>query len=242
MKDRLIRFLNRYGRMITGIGILACAAGLALSYIRPKQKLETVAVNMAGEGDADVVMKPGTQLEYVCSTKGYPMAGIQVGITKYGKEFPDGQLLCAVYTEDKEELLSQTLISMNDVDEGQYVYIPFENEKRCNGTLAIVFSYTGTGEDAPGLLVNRAELADARTLVDGVEQGVNLKSYYVYKLAYYPLVFDLCITLFILLGVFFLSENGKKGQSPLEKRDRPLMENEKEGPSPFKAEGGNAGE
>lgn len=127
MRERLLRFLNRYGRIITGIGIIICLAGLAVSYVKPKQKLQTVAVNMSEEGETAVTMTPGTVVQYICSTKGYPMAGIQVGITKYGKEFPDGHLLCAVYDEGRTSLLSQTLVSVNEVDEGQYVYIPFEN-------------------------------------------------------------------------------------------------------------------
>lgn len=79
----------------------------------------------------------------------------------------------------------------------------------------IEFSYSGGKEDGPGLMVNRADLEDARTVVDGQEQGVSLKSYYVYKLDYYPLVFDLCTALFIFMGTFLLSEKKRgKGNAP----------------------------
>ena len=46
-KKKITGFLNRYGRWITGLGVLLCAAGLVLGYMKPKQKLETVAVNMS---------------------------------------------------------------------------------------------------------------------------------------------------------------------------------------------------
>lgn len=129
MKEKLVNGLNKYGRLLAGAGIAVCVAGLVFGYVRPKQKLETVAINMSSEGESDIPLEEGTIVEYRCSTKGYPMAGIQVGITKYGKELLESKLLMSVYDEKKEVLLSQSLISMGDVDEGQYLYLPFENEE-----------------------------------------------------------------------------------------------------------------
>ena len=214
---RIKDLLDKYGRILTGLGILICVAGLVIGYIKPKQKLETMAINMDVIEDADIAMEQGMVVDYVCSTKGYPMAGIQVGVCKYGQAVADGALLCRVYDESKTTVLSQTLISVGELDEGQYVYIPFENYKECNGTICVEFTYTGT--EKAGLLVNKAAMEDAKTYVDGQESEYMLKSYYVYKLDYYPLVFDLCTVLCLLLGVFFLSGQKKdKGETQDEQK------------------------
>ena len=208
-KKKITGFLNRYGRWITGLGVLLCAVGLVLGYMKPKQKLETVAVNMSEEGEADVALEEGTILDYVCSTKGYPMAGIQVGIRKYGQELTDSVLLCRVYDESGESLLSETLVALKDVDEGQYVYIPFENYKQCSGTIRVEFSCSAPEGAACGLAVNTVLLSDASTLMNGKEAAFGLKAYYVYKLDYYPLMFDLLTMLMLFLGVFLLG-SGKE--------------------------------
>ena len=57
-----------------------------------------------------------------------------------------------------------------------------------------------------GLKVNTKELEDAKTFVNGEESTWMLMSYYIYKVAYYPLLFDLSTLLLMFLGVFFLSE------------------------------------
>ena len=49
MKEKITRWLQAYGRLLTGLAILLCVAGLAVSYMKPKQKLETVAINMGTE-------------------------------------------------------------------------------------------------------------------------------------------------------------------------------------------------
>ena len=171
---------------------------------------------MSTEGERDIPMEPGMVLDYVCSTKGYPMAGIQVGICKYGKELSGGALLCSVYDEKKEQLLSQTLVSVGELDDGQYVYIPFENSELCDGTIAIEFTYSSADGQAAGLLVNTKALDDAKTFVNGQESEFMLKSYYIYKVAYYPLLFDLCVLLFMFTGVFFLGEKSHKMKKNLE--------------------------
>ena len=204
---KILELFDKYGRLLTGLGILICVAGLVIGYVKPKQKLEAIAINMEAAEDSDITMEQGTVVEYICSTKGHPMAGIQVGVAKYGNAVADGALLCSVYDESKATLLSQTLISVGELDEGQYVYIPFENYKACSGTICVEFSYTGT--EPAGLLVNKAKLEDAKTYVNGSESEYMLKSYYIYKLDYYPLAFDLCTVLCLLAGVFFLTGSKK---------------------------------
>lgn len=174
--------------------------------MKPKQKLQTVAVNMGTEGETKLSLFEGTTVNYECSTKGYPMAGIQVGIHKYGQELADGALLCSVLNESKETVLSQTRISMADVDEGQYVYIPFDNYRQCIGTVNVEFKYIGAADESCALAANTVILDDAVTYVNGLASDVSLKSYYVYKLDYYPLVFDLLTGLMLFAGVFLLGK------------------------------------
>jgi len=207
---KLLDFLNKYGRILAGLGVLICVAGLVLSYVKPKQKLETITINMSAEGETVLELAQGTVIEYICDTKGYAMSGIQVGISKYGNALAEGAMLCSVYTEDREVLLSQTLISVGELDEGQYVYIPFENYEQCIGTILVEFTYTDPSGAVMGLMANTAELEDAVTVVNGIESKCQLKSYYVYRLDYYPLLFDLSILLFMFVGAFMLTGNKKE--------------------------------
>lgn len=209
MKEKITRWLQAYGRLLTGLAILLCVAGLAVSYMKPKQKLETVAINMGTEGESTVPLKNDESIRYVCDTKGYPMAGIQVGVTKNGYTFTDMQLICSVYDEAGTTLLSRSGVTLAELDEGQYVYIPFDNYKQCIGTLTIEFTVAGGQGEYPGLFINSQTMDDAATYVNGELLSGNLKSYYIYKLDYYPLLFDLCTALLLFVGVFFLTGRKK---------------------------------
>ena len=209
-KTRAGELLRIYGRRIVGGGILLCLLALAVSYIRPKQQLQTVTVNMGAEEERLARLEPGVTVSYVCETRGYPMAGIQVGIGKYGRQLDTGWLHVWVYGEGQETLYSESLLALADMDDGQYVYVPFDNYERCAGELSIAFSYEPEGgeENFPGIYVNGETVEDARTYVDGELLDGGLKCYYVYRVDYYPLLYDLCLALFLLAGVFFLTEKG----------------------------------
>ena len=174
MKEKITRWLQAYGRLLTGLAILLCVAGLAVSYMKPKQKLETVAINMGTEGESTVPLKNDESIRYVCDTKGYPMAGIQVGVTKNGYTFTDMQLICSVYDEAGTTLLSRSGVTLAELDEGQYVYIPFDNYKQCIGTLTIEFSVAGGQGEYPGLFINSQTMDDAATYVNGELLSGNL--------------------------------------------------------------------
>ncbi len=220
--------LRTYGRRIVGAGIVLCLLGLAVSFIRPKQQLQTVTINMSAEGEQLIPMEPGTTLSYQCGTRGYPLAGIQVGIGKNGREIDTGYLHVWVYDAGRETLYSESLISMADIDDGQYVYIPFDNYRQCIGELYVLFAYEaeqGTAE-YPGIYVNSARTEDASTYVNEELLDGSLKCYYVYRVDYYPLLYDLCLLLFILAGVFFLTEKGARRKRKEKTEDNmPEIEN-----------------
>ena len=72
MKEKITRWLQAYGRLLTGLAILLCVAGLAVSYMKPKQKLETVAINMGTEGESTVPLKNDESIVMSATRKDIP--------------------------------------------------------------------------------------------------------------------------------------------------------------------------
>ena len=93
-------------------------------------------------------------------------------------------------------------VTLAELDEGAVRLIPADNYKQCIGTLTIEFTVAGGQGEYPGLFINSQTMDDAATYVNGELLSGNLKSYYIYKLDYYPLLFDLCTALLLFGRVF----------------------------------------
>ncbi|PXV90164.1 hypothetical protein C8E03_10571 [Lachnotalea glycerini] len=212
MKDRIIGLLESYGKLIVISGIVIAALGLAVSYVFPNTVINTTDINVIEGSEFSIPLPPNSFVEYQCNSGTKPLNGIQVWISKQGAEFTDGKVIYEVY-DSNGTLLGTGEQLLKDVDDPQYVYLPFTNMSECNGVLTIKFYFTGSENAYPALIANKeVEIKDeyASTSVNGKRIEGNLKSSYIYFYHTYPLVFDLKVMLAIFVSVFFTLESKKK--------------------------------
>lgn len=207
MKDKIIGLLEKYGKIFVLFCIVISSIGIVLSYVFPNESLYSIDVNLEDGSDVKIPLPGGSFVEYQCNTGEKPMAGIQVFISKEGAEFTDGKIIYEVYQGDGLELLGTGEQLLKDIDDPQFVYLPFKGMKECDGDLIIKFYYTGSETTEPALIANQKELEEASTSVDGTLLSGNLKSSYIYANETHPLVFDLKVILAIFVTVFFTLES-----------------------------------
>lgn len=212
MKDKIIGLLERYGRIFVLLCIVIAALGIVLSYVFPNEVPYSIDVNYSEISDSDIKI-PLTKesvVEYQCNSGEKPMAGIQIWISKEGVQFSDGKIVYEVYSGDGTQLLGSGEQALKDLDDKQFVYLPFKGMKKCSGDLSIRFSYSGSEEATPVTYANQTTLEEAKTLVDGSVIKGNLISSYIYINYTHPLVFDLKVMLAIFVTVFFTFPSKKK--------------------------------
>lgn len=210
MKDKIIGLLEKYGRYFVLFCIVISALGIVLSYIFPNEVIYSIGVNEEENDDFKIPLTKGSIVEYKCNTGEKPMAGIQVWISKEGAEFTEGKIIYEVYNGDGSVLFGQGEQALKDIDDPQFVYLPFKGMKECNGDLTIKFYFEGNEAIAPALHANKTAVEEASTLVDGAVITGNIKSSYIYINYTHPLVFDFKILLAIFVTVFFTLESKKK--------------------------------
>lgn len=99
---------------------------------------------------------------------------------------------------------------LKDIDDGQFVYLPFKGMKECIGDINIKFYYIGSETIEPALIANQDKVKNVSTFSDGTLIKGNIKASYIYINETHPLVFDLKIMLAIFVTVFFTLESKKK--------------------------------
>lgn len=127
-----------------------------------------------------------------------------------------------VQSEDMEEMpqMVQTeglpLILEKSYDlgaclDGQYPYLPFDDEGLCKGRLYITFTYRANGSTEgllPGIYANHKKIDNAGTYINGqrvFEEGIGqeavmIKHYYIYSHDTYPLLYDCRVLTFVFLS------------------------------------------
>jgi hypothetical protein len=207
MKDKIIGLLEKYGKIFVLFCIAISAFGILLSYVFPNEVIYSIDVNVEDNTDSKIPLTEGSFVEYQCNTGTKAMTGIQVWISKEGAEFMDGKIIYEVYNGEGFELLGIGEQLLKDIDDLQFVYLPFKGMKECNGDLTIKFYYTGNETTVPALIANQNEVEEASTSLDGTLLSGNLKSSYIYINETHPLVFDLKVILAIFVTVFFTLES-----------------------------------
>ncbi|MGN0132009.1 MAG: hypothetical protein ACI4AA_06190 [Lachnospiraceae bacterium] len=217
------QIIGKYAYLLLPIGTLLCLAGFIGSYLFPNEVLDTYQVNMAeAENDVESVhLFTGTEDEfgYVMETDGRALKGFQIGISKNGASLEGTELIYRVYRLPDEISLEKELPIRMDVDElelileksydlgtcldGQYPYLPFDEEGLCSGKLYITFTYriNGNGEDvAPGVFVNHGKVDHAASYINGEISDEMLKNCYIYSHDTYPLLYDARVLTFVFLA------------------------------------------
>lgn len=96
--------------------------------------------------------------------------------------------------------------------DGQYPYLPFDDEGICKGRLYIAFTYRSNGNEEgvlPGIFVNHHKVDNAASYREGKlfcetqnekETPVMIKCYYIYSHDTYPLLYDCRVLTFVFLA------------------------------------------
>lgn len=96
--------------------------------------------------------------------------------------------------------------------DGQYPYLPFDDEGLCKGRLYITFTYRSNGNAEgvlPGIFANHHKVENAASyregkllveLEDKKETPVMIKCYYIYSHDTYPLLYDCRVLTFVFLA------------------------------------------
>lgn len=96
--------------------------------------------------------------------------------------------------------------------DGQYPYLPFDDEGLCKGRLYITFTYRSNGNEEgilPGIYANHHQVENAASYRDGrialemtgeKETPVMIKCYYIYSHDTYPLLYDCRVLTFVFLA------------------------------------------
>lgn len=236
MLDNLKKTIYKYAYLILPICTLLCLAGFIGSYLFPNEVLDTYEVNMKEEeGDAEFVW-PLTGVEneigYVMETDGRGLKGFQIGISKNGAALAGTELIYRVYAlphEDESmedvikelstgietdglELLLEKSYDLGACLDGQYPYLPFDDEGICRGKLYITFTYRSNGNEEgvlPGIYANHHKVDNVASYRDGQivaepvgeeEMPVMIKHYYIYSHDTYPLLYDCRVLTFVFLA------------------------------------------
>lgn len=212
MKNKLIKLMDKYGNIFIILCILVCVAGLVWSYVKPRTTLDTYEINMKENNDYNIVLKLDVEVEYHCNTGELPLNGVQMGISKEGHEYTDGQVVCSVFKADDNTLLGVTKQNLNEIVELQYVYFPFMAMTQYAGEVVIKFTYEGSDTEYPAIVANETVVDEITTYVNGEKIDGCLKAYHLYSRDIYPYVFDLKVFLIIFITVFFTLSFGKKNR------------------------------
>lgn len=236
MLGNLKKTIYKYAYLILPICTLLCLAGFIGSYLFPNEVLDTYEVNMKEEeGDGEFVW-PLTGAEdeigYVMETDGRALKGFQIGISKNGAALTGTELIYRVYGLPDEgasmkeviegssgrieteglELLLEKSYDLGSCLDGQYPYLPFDDEGVCKGRLYITFTYRSNGNEEgvlPGIYANHHKVDNAASYREGKiisemsgekETPVMIKHYYIYSHDTYPLLYDCRVLTFVFLA------------------------------------------
>lgn len=228
--DNLKKKLN----IILPIITLLCFAGFVGSLFFPNKVLDTNKVNMQ-ESDEDfyIALKEADESIKVCymmETEARPLQGVQVGISKNGKQLAGASLQYSVFVQnansedDEENEDVWTEVSENIYDLGsqaydfQYAYLPFTNSKQCQGKVLIIFAYApgnyGKSEDYVSLRFNHTTVdKHASSIVRNSkeeEAGGELMVSCIYSHNTYPFLYDFRILSFVFMAVSMTLQFGNR--------------------------------
>lgn len=223
--------IGKYGYLILPIGTLLCLAGFIGSYLFPNEVLDTYEVNMKeAEGDEELIGEltgAEDEIGYVMETDGRALKGVQIGISKNGASLDGTELVYRVYRlpddfsmeELPEEMSGEGLESLLEQSydlgtclDGQYPYLPFDEEGLCSGKLYITFTFRTNGNEEgvmPGIFLNHGKVDKAATyiggqqvtdVINGEEMPRMIKHYYIYSHDTYPLLYDARVLTFVFLA------------------------------------------
>lgn len=236
MLGNLKKTIYKYAYLILPICTLLCLAGFIGSYLFPNEVLDTYEVNMKEEeGDEEFVWSltgAEDEIGYVMETDGRALKGFQIGISKNGAALTGTELIYRVYGLPDEgasmkevieessggieteglELLLEKSYDLGSCLDGQYPYLPFDEEGVCKGRLYITFTYRSNGNEEgvlPGIYANHHKVDNAASYREGKiisemweekETTVMIKHYYIYSHDTYPLLYDCRVLTFVFLA------------------------------------------
>lgn len=209
---------------------LFCFAGFIGSLLIPNTVLDTYVINMTEEeGDTEVLLPLSSRdpILYEMNTNGRSMRGIQIGIDKRNIPYTKAVLSYQVY--QNETLLSDNEYDLVQLENLQYVYLPYADYEKVIGDIQIRFFMKEASHDVlPAITANHRYIKDTRTIPAGqiiereteaeeteaketeaeeteaeeMEEGVlSLKGNYVYTHETYPFLYDFRILSFLFLAV-----------------------------------------
>lgn len=193
------------------IGILVL---LIFSYLVPKKVIDTYKTNITEEnGDTEylIPLNKETTIIYHMNTGSRPIMGMHIGVSKNGNTFTEETIHCDIFTDNQKTQVSSNVYALNQGQDIQYVYLPFQNYEACMGNITIIFTYQSSNQTSdyyPSLLANGKEITNAYTQINGNKIEGNIKSIYIYTHDTYPLVYDLRI-LFVLFAAASMTINYK---------------------------------
>lgn len=224
------KIVCKYAYLLLPIGTLLCLAGFIGSYLFPNEVLDTYEVNMKEEEDDEEFLWEMTGAEdeigYVMETDGRALKGFQIGIAKRGASLTGTELVYRVYrlpdgiSLDGElpaqiqggelSLLLEKSYDLGTCLDGQYPYLPFDEEGLCAGKLYITFTYRANGNMEgvmPALFSNHSSVERAASYRDGERAKDDrdgreemIKHYYIYSHNTYPLLYDCRVLTFVFLA------------------------------------------
>lgn len=210
---------------------LLCFAGFIGSLFLPNKVLDTNKINMQ-ESDEDFFIsfrenEEPVKICYIMETEARPLQGVQIGISKNGKQLTGANLYYHVFVQNTNNAENEDVwieVDKNVYDLGsqsydfQYVYLPFSNSKQCQGKILIMFSYVPqSGEESEEC----ASLRFNHTMVDKTKSSIvkagkdedaggGLMISYIYSHNTYPFLYDLRIFSFVFLAVSMTIQYGNK--------------------------------
>ncbi|MBP3459470.1 MAG: hypothetical protein J6K58_09685 [Lachnospiraceae bacterium] len=183
------------------------------------------------EGDEELIKSLSgaeDEIGYVMETDGRALKGIQIGISKNGASLEGAELIYRVYrleddfsfeeelplemTSEGRELILEKSYGLGTCLDGQYPYLPFDEEGLCTGKLYITFTYrvnSNTEGVMPGIFMNHGRVDKAATyingeqitdMINGEDAAEMIKNYYIYSHNTYPLLYDSRVLTFVFLA------------------------------------------
>ena len=211
---RIANFIQNKIHLILPLFTFVLVVLLVCSYLIPKKVIDTYRINTTEEeGDTEqlISLEENTVITYHMNTGTRPIMGMHIGVGKNGNAYETAAIICNVYTQDGT-LVSENGYLLNQGEDMQYVYIPFQNYTRCFGDIYMEFTYqpgSDTEVSAPGILTNGKELTNAYTEMDGNRLNGNIKTIYIYTHDTYPLVYDLRILVVLFFAASMAVNYGK---------------------------------
>lgn len=178
---------------------ISMAALLVISYLVPKKVIDTYKTNITEEDGDEEYLIPldfESTITYHMNTGNRPIMGMHIGVAKNGNVFQDETIICRVFADNQKIPVSENAYSLNQGEDVQYVYIPFQNYEACMGDITIVFNFKSSNQVTgfyPSILANGKEITNAYTQINGDRIEGNIKNIYIYTHNTYPLVYDLRI-------------------------------------------------